>query len=164
MDFCNSWSYNNHRIIMQNIISGMREKGYDDLRIVETYSCIHNYVDTKEGYIRKGAIDASAGKLCIIPLNMHDGILLAVGRGNEDQNCSAPHGAGRIMSRAEARKQLSLEDYTATMEGIYSSSVVEETLDEAPFAYKPSKEIVSKIEDTVDIEKILKPVYNFKGF
>ena len=113
--------------------------------------------------MRKGAISAHAGERLIIPLNMRDGCILGTGKGNSDWNESAPHGAGRIMSRAEARKQLSLEDYTATMEGIYSSSVVEETLDEAPFAYKPSEEIVSKIEDTVDIEKILKPVYNFKS-
>ena len=163
MDFCNSWSYNNHRIIVQNIMSGMREKGYEDLDIRGLYSCIHNYVDTQKGYIRKGAIDASAGKLCIIPLNMHDGILLAVGKGNEDWNCSAPHGAGRIMSRAEARKNLNLDDYKEKMIDVYTTCVNNSTIDEAPGAYKDASAIEEAIKDTCIVIDHLYPIYNFKA-
>lgn len=163
MDFCNSWSYNNHRIIVQNIMMGMREKGYEDLDIRGSYSCIHNYVDTREGYIRKGAIDASAGKLCIIPLNMHDGILLAVGKGNEDWNCSAPHGAGRIMSRAEARKNLNIDDYKEKMIDVYTTCVNSSTIDEAPGAYKDASAIEEAIKDTCTVIDHLYPIYNFKA-
>lgn len=158
MKICQEFAAANRKKIQDIICESM------GLVVEDSFETIHNYISFEDNIVRKGAISAHAGERLIIPLNMRDGCILGTGKGNSDWNESAPHGAGRIMSRAEARKQLSLEDYTNTMEGIYSSSVVEETLDEAPFAYKPSGEIVSKIEDTVDIEKILKPVYNFKGF
>lgn len=158
MKICQEFAVANRKKIQGIICESM------GLVVEDRFETIHNYISFDDNIVRKGAISARAGERLIIPLNMRDGCILGVGKGNSDWNESAPHGAGRIMSRTEARKQLSFEDYVATMEGIYSSSVVAETLDEAPFAYKPSEEIVSKIEDTVDIEKILKPVYNFKGF
>ena len=158
MKICQEFAVANRKKIQDIICKSM------GLVVKDSFETIHNYISFEDNIVRKGAISAHAGERLIIPLNMRDGCILGTGKGNSDWNESAPHGAGRIMSRAEARKQLSLEDYTAIMEGIYSSFVVEETLDEAPFAYKSSEEIVSKIEDTVDIEKILKPVYNFKGF
>lgn len=125
-------------------------------------TCIHNYVDVDNRMIRKGAIDASLGKVCIIPLNMRDGIILGIGKGNEDWNCSAPHGAGRIMSRGEAKRNISLEDFQESMEGIYTSCVTESTIDESVFAYKNADVIKEVIEPTVDIVAHLRPIWNFK--
>ena len=122
----------------------------------------HNYISL-DGYIRKGAISAKDGERVLIPLNMRDGCIIGIGKGNPDWNYSAPHGAGRIMSRSEAKKNLKLEDFQKTMEGIYSTSVSADTLDEAPFAYKPSDEIIELVADTVYIEQIIKPVHNYKA-
>ena len=113
--------------------------------------------------IRKGAISATTGELCIIPLNMRDGSLICEGKGNPDWNNSAPHGAGRLMSRSEAFRQLSLDDLRHSMEGIYSETLNEKTIDEAPMAYKPKDEIIENIADTVRICNIIKPIYNFKA-
>ena len=113
--------------------------------------------------MRKGAISAKKGELLIIPMNMRDGSLICRGKGNPDWNYSAPHGAGRILSRAGAKKEISIADYEKSMSGIYTTSVNEFTLDESPMAYKPMKEIISNIGDTVDILKAIKPVYNFKA-
>ena len=126
-------------------------------------SSIHNYIDFKDGYVRKGAISAHEGQLCIIPLNMRDGSLVCIGKGNEDWNCSAPHGAGRVMSRMKAKKTLSMEEFKAEMSGIYSTTVSKETLDEAPMAYKTMDDIVANIGPTADIVNIIKPIYNFKA-
>lgn len=129
----------------------------------EQFETIHNYIDHESNIVRKGAISARAGEKVLIPINMRDGCILAVGKGNDEWNCSAPHGAGRLMSRSRARKELSMEEYKAQMAGIYTSSVVSGTLDEAPMAYKPLESILSRIHDTVTVKKILKPVYNFKA-
>lgn len=131
------------------------------LTVVTVIESVHNYFDGT--YVRKGAIDASLGKLCIIPLNMRDGTIIGVGRGNEDWNCSAPHGAGRVLSRAQARKRVSLEDFRDSMQGIYTTTCNNHTIDESAFAYKPVEEILDVIGDTISITEIIRPVYNFKG-
>jgi RNA-splicing ligase RtcB len=127
------------------------------------FETIHNYIDMESNIVRKGAISAKEGELLLIPINMRDGCIYGKGKGNEDWNCSAPHGAGRLMSRSKAKEELSLEEYQNTMSGIYTTSVDTSTLDEAPMAYKPMESIVENIKDTVEIIKILKPIYNFKA-
>ena len=129
----------------------------------EAFHTIHNYIDTKEMILRKGAIAAHKGEKVLIPINMRDGSVLAVGRGNADWNYFAPHGAGRLMSRGKAKETLSLEDYKKTMEGIYTTSVNEATLDEAPMAYKALEDIIDVIRESVDVMEVLKPIYNFKA-
>ena len=129
----------------------------------EGFHTIHNYIDTDEMILRKGAIAAHAGELVLIPLNMRDGSVLARGRGNADWNYSAPHGAGRVMSRTAARQQLSLDEYRAQMAGVYTTCVVEATLDEAPGAYKSREDIIGPISEAVDIVDELRPIYNFKA-
>lgn len=133
------------------------------LRPLEQFETIHNYIDTQSMILRKGAVRALAGERLIIPMNMRDGSLICIGKGNHDWNCSAPHGAGRIMSRAAAKEQLSMDDYRHSMEGIYTTSVNDSTIDEAPMAYKPMGEILRCIEPTVDVVDVIKPVYNFKA-
>lgn len=127
------------------------------------FHTIHNYIDTKEMILRKGAIAAHEGEKVLIPINMRDGSILAIGKGNPEWNYSAPHGAGRIMSRRKAKKDLKLDDYIKAMEGIYTTSVNENTLDEAPMAYKGAEDIIEMIKESVDIIDILKPIYNFKS-
>ncbi len=129
----------------------------------EAFHTIHNYIDTDEMILRKGAIAAHAGEKVLIPLNMRDGSVLAVGKGNPEWNYSAPHGAGRIMSRTKARSSISMDTYRSAMEGIYTTSVTESTIDEAPMAYKSMEDIIDVIRDSVDIIEIMKPVYNFKA-
>jgi len=126
------------------------------------FETIHNYV-SDDGLIRKGAVSAKKGENFIVPINMRDGSLLCVGKGNADWNESAPHGAGRLMGRNEAKRTLSLEDFKETMKGVYSTTIGQSTLDEAPDAYKGMEEIVANIEPTADIIKIIKPIYNFKS-
>jgi len=130
---------------------------------VETFQTIHNYVDVNEMIVRKGAVSAKAGEKLLIPINMRDGSLICIGKGNEDWNFSAPHGAGRLMSRSKAFEQLTMAEYEAEMAGIYSTCVVPDTLDESPMAYKSMDEIVENIEPTAEIIKIIKPIYNFKA-
>ena len=127
------------------------------------FHTIHNYIDTDEMILRKGAIAAHAGEKVLIPINMRDGSIMAVGRGNPEWNYSAPHGAGRLMSRSRAKEELSLEEYVRSMEGIYTTSVTKDTLDEAPMAYKSLEDIVGVIAESVDIIEIMKPIYNFKA-
>lgn len=129
----------------------------------EAFHTIHNYIDTDEMILRKGAIAAHKGEKVLIPINMRDGSILAVGKGNPDWNFSAPHGAGRLMSRTKARAELKMAEYKNTMSGIYTTSVNESTIDEAPMAYKSMDDIISVIDETVDIIEIMKPVYNFKA-
>lgn len=128
---------------------------------VEMVESIHNYY--ANGTIRKGAISARTGESVVISLNMRDGCIIGEGKGNPDWNFSAPHGAGRIMSRSEAKEKIALKDYMATMDGIYTTSVNNSTIDEAPMAYKPAQEIIDAIKDTVKIKQIIKPIYNFKA-
>lgn len=130
---------------------------------VEAFHTIHNYIDTNEMILRKGAIAAHTGEMVLIPINMRDGSVLAVGKGNPEWNFSAPHGAGRIMSRSKAKEALNLEAYKAAMSGIYTTSVNEKTIDEAPMAYKSINDIIDAIRESVDIVDIMKPVYNFKA-
>ena len=147
----------NRKAIMDTIITGM------GLTPVEQFTTIHNYIDTDHMILRKGAVAAYAGQKLLIPINMRDGSLICTGKGNPDWNCSAPHGAGRLMSRKEAFKRLSLDEYRKEMEGIYTTCVDRTTLDEAPMAYKGIDEIISHIGPTVDIVERITPVYNFKA-
>lgn len=127
------------------------------------FHTIHNYINFEDNIVRKGSISARKGERVIIPMNMRDGCIIGIGKGNEDWNYSAPHGAGRTMSRNMARQSLNMEDYKKSMDGIYTTSVNVETIDEAPMVYKPMEEIIEHIKDTIDIEKIIKPIYNFKA-
>ncbi len=129
----------------------------------ESFHTIHNYIDTDEMILRKGAIAAHAGEKVLIPINMRDGSVLAIGKGNPEWNYSAPHGAGRVMSRTKAKNTLSMEEYQAEMKGVYTTSVNEKTLDEAPMAYKSLDDIIDVIKDSVDIIDVMKPIYNFKA-
>ena len=130
---------------------------------VSSFHTIHNYIDTREMILRKGAIAAHAGEKVLIPINMRDGSVIATGKGNPEWNYSAPHGAGRVMSRAAARASVNLEDYRKSMEGIYTTSVNKNTIDEAPMVYKSLEDIIGVISESVDIVDIMKPVYNFKA-
>ena len=124
---------------------------------------MHNYIDTEKMILRKGAVSAEKGERLLVPVNMRDGAFLCVGKGNEDWNCSAPHGAGRLMSRDRAAATLSVEEFRRQMEGIYTTCVGEGTLDESPMAYKGMEEIAANISPTAEIVKRLRPVYNFKA-
>lgn len=130
--------------------------------IGEVVNSVHNYTDAEQGIIRKGAIDASLNRWVVIPFNMRDGSIIGIGKGNEEWNYSAPHGAGRTMSRSQARAELSLEAFEEGMQGVYSTSVGASTIDEAPDAYKPFSDIIKYLEPTVEIKYTLKPVWNFK--
>ena len=127
------------------------------------FETIHNYISFEDNIVRKGAISAKKGEIVLIPMNMRDGCIIGVGKGNDDWNQSAPHGAGRIMSRMKAKATFSLDEYKESMKDIYTTSVNENTIDEAPFVYKPMQEIIDCIGDTIDIVKMIKPIYNFKA-
>lgn len=157
MDMLRKWSYLNHCTIASFIAM---ETGW---MYPEGISSIHNYVDTEHKIIRKGSIAAYDGELGIIPLNMRDGSLIVRGKGNPDWNCSLPHGAGRILSRGEARRTLDLVDYEKSMEGIYTTSVCSSTIDEAPDAYKPAELIEQAVGDNAEIIEHIYPIYNFKA-
>ncbi len=129
----------------------------------EAFHTIHNYIDTKEMILRKGAIAAHAGEKVLIPINMRDGSVLAMGKGNPEWNYSAPHGAGRLMSRTKAKENLNMEEYKKAMAGVYTTSVNEATLDEAPMAYKALEDIIDVIRESVDVIDVMKPIYNFKA-
>ena len=145
------------QLILKRICNAM------NFTVVDEFESMHNYIDIDNGIIRKGATSAQNGERLIIPINMRDGSIFATGKGNPNWNFSAPHGAGRILSRSKAKEQLSLDDYKETMSGIYTTSISESTLDEAPFAYKPIDEILEAITDTVTVDEIVKPIYNFKA-
>ena len=129
----------------------------------DSFHTTHNYIDTDEMILRKGAIAAHEGERVLIPINMRDGSIIAIGKGNPDWNYSAPHGAGRLMSRSSAKERLNMTEYQEAMKGIYTTSVNEKTLDEAPMAYKSLEDIIDVIDDAVCIIEILKPIYNFKA-
>jgi RNA-splicing ligase RtcB len=147
----------NRKAMTDVILRGM------GLTAVEEFTTIHNYIDTDPMILRKGSVSAKAGEKLLIPINMRDGSLICIGKGNEDWNCSAPHGAGRLMSRKDAFAKLSMEEYKTEMEGIYSTCVAEDTLDESPMAYKTMDEIVSQIGPTAEIVERILPIYNFKA-
>ena len=157
MQICQEFAVWNRMSIANAIMAGMGWVGID---IFET---IHNYIDLSTNMVRKGAISAQLGEKLLIPINMRDGCIVGMGLGNEDWNCSAPHGAGRIMSRHKAREVLDLDTFKQAMDGIFTTSVCAETIDEAPMVYKSMAEIIENIKDTVDILEIIKPVYNFKA-
>lgn len=149
-----------NRILMAKKILEFFKLNMKDLEVIES---VHNYIDFSDNTLRKGAISAQKGTKVIIPWNMRDGLIIGTGKGNEDWNYSAPHGAGRIMGRGQAKRTLDMEEYKETMESIWTSCVSKDTLDESPMAYKDYLKIQSLIKDTVDIELILKPLYNFKS-
>ncbi|MBR5089668.1 MAG: RtcB family protein [Ruminiclostridium sp.] len=147
----------NRKAIMDEIIKGM------GLHIDGQFTTIHNYIDTEAMILRKGAVSAKAGEVLLIPINMRDGSLICTGKGNTDWNCSAPHGAGRLMSRSEAKNTFTVSEFKKQMQGIYTTSVNSSTLDECPMAYKTMDDIVNNIGDTVEINKVIKPIYSFKA-
>ena len=147
----------NRQAMMDTIVKGM------GFHVEEQFTTIHNYIDVENMILRKGSVSARAGERLLIPINMRDGCIIGKGKGNPDWNYSAPHGAGRIMSRTQAIKELSLKEYQQEMAGIYTTSVNEGTIDEAPMAYKSLDDILDVIGDTVDVIDVMKPVYNFKA-
>lgn len=147
----------NRKAMMDEIIKGLGTE------VVEEFTTIHNYIDTDMMILRKGAVSAKEGEKLLIPINMRDGSLICIGKGNEDWNYSAPHGAGRLMSRTKAKKTFELKNFKKEMEGIYTTSVSKDTLDECPMAYKAMEDIIKNIGDTVDIIKRIIPIYNFKA-
>lgn len=157
MELCQTFARRNRELIAKILL------GKAGITGGEAFHTTHNYIDVEELIIRKGAIAAHKGERVLIPINMRDGSVLAVGKGNADWNYSAPHGAGRIMSRSEAKEQLSMDDYKASMAGIYTTSISEGTLDESPQAYKSLDDIIDVIGETVEIVDVMKPVYNFKA-
>ena len=161
MRICQKFAYMNRVMIAQIICNHM---GWVvDADMPDYFECIHNYIDHDSNIVRKGAISAKYGEKVLIPINMRDGCIIGTGKGNEDWNCSAPHGAGRVMSRTKAKELVSLEEFEKAMDGIYTTSVNQSTIDESPMAYKTLDEIVENIKDTVDVLAIIKPVYNFKA-
>lgn len=147
----------NRTVIKEVIVDGLK------LHEEKSFETIHNYIDTDNMILRKGAVSASNGEQLLIPMNMRDGSLLCTGLGNSDWNCSAPHGAGRLMNRRDAEQSFTLSQFKKSMEGIFTTSVSKDTIDESPFVYKPMEEILKNISETVTVDKILKPIYNFKA-
>lgn len=164
---CQSMAAENRRLIATDIIKFL------NVDVIEQFDTIHNYIEVTHEcdefacrpvyYIRKGAISAKMGEKLAIPLNMRDGVIIGIGKGNEDWNCSAPHGAGRLLSRSKAKEQVSLEEFEDAMSGIQTWSVCKDTIDESPQAYKPAEEIVELVKDTIEIQYIVKPIYNYKA-
>lgn len=157
VEICQRFATRNREKIAEILLDRVGMKGADG------FHTIHNYIDTNEMILRKGAIAAHAGEKVLIPINMRDGSVLAVGKGNSEWNYSAPHGAGRIMSRTKAKDTLSMDEYRTMMAGVYTTSVNEATLDEAPMAYKSLEDIIDVIRETVDVIDVMKPIYNFKA-
>lgn len=157
VEICQRFAKKNREKIAEVLLSRTGMTGTDG------FHTIHNYIDTEEMILRKGAIAAHKGEKVLIPINMRDGSVLAIGKGNPEWNYSAPHGAGRLMSRSKAKENLSLEEYKRVMQGIYTTSVNEATLDEAPMAYKSLGDIIDVIKESVDVIEVMKPIYNFKA-
>ena len=160
MKICQEYAELNREVMAQIILENLLGL---DLKEFEHFHTTHNYIDFEDNIIRKGAIAANKDEKVLIPINMRDGSILARGKGNPEWNNSAPHGAGRLKSRTDAKEAFNLEDFKKSMEGIYSTSIRESTLDESPFAYKGMDEILDNIDDTVEVIDILKPIYNFKA-
>ena len=157
IDICQKFAKRNREKMAEILLEETGTRGG------EAFHTIHNYIDVEEKILRKGSVSAKAGEKILIPINMRDGSLLCIGKGNEDWNCSAPHGAGRLMSRTAAFERLTMEEYAAQMAGIYTTCVNTSTLDESPMAYKNMDEIIANIEPTAEIVKRIKPIYNFKA-
>lgn len=147
----------NRQAMVDEIVKGMK------LHVEEQFTTIHNYIDTETMVLRKGAVSAGEGEKLLIPINMRDGSLICVGKGNEDWNRSAPHGAGRLMSRSAAKESFTVSEFKKQMQGIYTTSVNQDTLDECPMAYKGMDDILNNIGDTVEVERVIKPIYNYKA-
>lgn len=147
----------NRLAIMDELVNGMK------LKIDDSFTTIHNYIDTKSNILRKGAVSAQKDEKILIPINMRDGALICKGKGNPDWNYSAPHGAGRLKSRIQAKNTFTLSEFKKQMQGIYTTTISAHTLDECPMAYKPMESIIDNVSDTVEIVKQIKPIYNFKG-
>ena len=147
----------NRQAMMDELVKGMK------LHVVEQFTTVHNYIDTEAMILRKGAVSAKKGEKLLIPINMRDGSLICIGRGNDDWNCSAPHGAGRLLSRSAAKSSFTVSEFKKQMKGIYTTSVSQDTLDECPMAYKRMDDIVENIDDTAEIVQVIKPIYNFKA-
>jgi len=157
MQICQNFATENRNFISEIILNHLH------LEPISSFETIHNYINFEDNILRKGAISAHKNQQLLIPINMRDGCILGTGKGNADWNYSAPHGAGRLMSRTKAKEILAMADFQNSMTGIYTTSVCNDTLDEAPMAYKPIENIIENIKDTVDIQMILKPIYNFKA-
>lgn len=147
----------NRKAMMDEIIRGMK------LKVEEEFTTTHNYIDTESMILRKGAVSAKKGEKLLIPINMRDGSIIGIGKGNEDWNFSAPHGAGRLMSRKEAKDSFTVSEFKKQMKQVYSTTVGNETLDECPMAYKDRNDIISNIKESVEITQIITPIYNFKA-
>lgn len=147
----------NRQAMTDEIVKGMK------FHVEEQFTTVHNYIDTDAMILRKGAVSAEEGEKLLIPINMRDGSLICIGRGNDDWNRSAPHGAGRLMSRSAARESFTVSEFKNQMQGIYTTSVNRDTLDECPMAYKDMADIVNNIADSVRIDRVIKPIYNFKA-
>jgi RNA-splicing ligase RtcB len=158
MRICQRWA-----VLNRKLISILLLKFFSGIEVQEEFESIHNYI-SDDNVIRKGSISAADGERCIIPLNMRDGSLICTGKGNPDWNCSAPHGAGRVLSRTQAYDTIKMEDFESSMKGIYSESVNDFTRDESPMVYKPAAEIIVNIGNTVTIDSIIRPIFNFKAF
>ncbi len=157
MAFMQAFADLNRTVMKEVILDGMK------LTEEDSFTTVHNYVDIDAMILRKGAVSAKKGERLLIPMNMRDGSLICTGLGNEDWNCSAPHGAGRLMSRSEAFNNFTLSEFQKSMEGIFTTTVTRDTLDECPMVYKPMEDILKHIKDTVTVDKIIKPIYNFKA-
>jgi RNA-splicing ligase RtcB len=156
MKICQEYAKRNTEEIARRILEFLK------VDPIESFHTVHNYIDFEDNIIRKGAIRCNKGEKVIIPLNMKDGSIIGIGKGNEDWNCSGPHGAGRLMSRKQAKQSVSMNDFKESMEGIFTTSMNESTLDESPMAYKPADEIIELVKDTIDVIEVIKPIYNFK--
>lgn len=157
MKIVQTYAMLNRQAMMDELVKGMK------LHVTEQFTTIHNYIDTDSMILRKGAVSAKKGEKLLIPINMRDGSLICIGKGEEDWNESAPHGAGRLMSRSLAKESFTVSEFKKQMDGIYTTSVNKDTLDECPMAYKSMEDIVGNIGDTVEIVKVIKPIYNFKA-
>lgn len=157
MKIIQKYAVMNRKAMADELIKGL------GLTVKEEFTTIHNYIDTDSMILRKGAVSAKKDEKLLIPINMRDGSLICIGKGNEDWNYSAPHGAGRLFSRNQAKKNFTVDEFKASMDGIYTTSINEDTLDECPMAYKTMDDIVNNISPTADIIKIIKPIYNFKA-
>lgn len=160
MKICQEYASFNREMMADIILSNLLDRSLKEFPYFQT---VHNYINFKDNIIRKGAISAYEGEKVLIPINMRDGSIIAMGKGNKDWNYSAPHGSGRLLSRTDAKEKLDLEDFKDSMKGIYSTSVHQGTLDESPSAYKPIEDIIGSIGETVDIIDIIKPIFNFKA-
>ncbi|MBC1547781.1 RtcB family protein [Listeria sp. FSL L7-1435] len=159
MEIAQKFAARNRYVMAQIILKAMKW----DKAVVSAFDCVHNYIDIENNMLRKGATSAQLGEQIIVPLNMRDGSILATGKGNADWNYSAPHGAGRMLSRSKAKTQISLESYQTAMKDVWTTSVSKKTIDEAPKAYKSAKQLLADVGDTMEIKEIIKPLYNFKA-